>query len=161
MRPLLALVISVSLLGGVYVYTKFADSVRVSAVEINIDFSDADWSVEIRKTFTAVPDPIFGSDSLKVLFKGETVYSRSDEVAANETVEIRPLEGVEVGENELFISANRESNGAALAVLQVTIKKNDNPVNETTISGKPGLPTVSGSVVFSAGVDSDQNETAQ
>ena len=150
MRPILALAITISLLGGIYAYTQFADTVRRSVVEYKVDFSRQEYSVEIRKTFTAAPDPIFGADSMKVKFKGETILSRSDTIPTAETIEIRPLEGVEVGENELFISVNRQSTEEALAVVMVTIKEDDILVAESTLTGAPGLPVVTGSILFAA-----------
>lgn len=150
MRPILALAITLSLLGGMFAYTQFADSVLRSAVEYKIDFSRQEYSVEIRKTFAAAPDPIFGADSMKVKFKGETLLSRSDTIPAAEMIEIRPLEGVEVGENELFVSVNRQSTEEALAVVLVAVKEDDILVAKSTITGVPGLPVVSGSVLFVA-----------
>lgn len=150
MRPILALAITISLLGGMFAYTQFADNVRRSAVEYKVDFSQQEYSVEIRKTFAAAPDPIFGADSMKVKFKGETLLSRSDTIPAAETIEIRPLEGVEVGENELFITVNRQSTEEALAVVLVTVKEDDILVAESTLTGVPGLPVVSGSILFEA-----------
>ena len=147
---MLALAITVFLLGGVFAYTRFADSVRRTAVEYEIDFANQEYSIEIRKTFAAAPDPIFGADSLKVKFRGDIILSRNDEIPSSETIEIRPLEGVEFGENELFISVNQKSADDALAVVQVIVKKDDIPIAESTIASVPGLPTVSGSVAFVA-----------
>ena len=148
MRPILALVITFCLIGGVFAYTQFADSVRREAIEYKVDFSRQQYSVEIRKTFVAAPDPIFATPSLKVKFKGDEILSRTDVIPATETIEIRPLEGVEVGDNELFISVNQELSEASLAVVMVTVKEDDIPVTETTITATPGLPVVSGSVLF-------------
>ena len=158
MRPLLAIAITVSLLGGVYAYTRFADSVRVQAVEFDVEFAGDEYSVEIRSSFDAAPDPIFGTDSIKVMFRGETVYSRSDEVSVDEVIEIRPLPGVEVGENELFVSVNRKSSDAAIAVVQVLVKREDVVIRELLIPSEPGLPAVSGSAVFSTGSPADEDE---
>ena len=58
MRPLLALTITFFLIGGVFAYTQFADSVRREAIEYEVDFSRQEYSVEIRKSFSAAPDPI-------------------------------------------------------------------------------------------------------
>ncbi len=154
MRPILALAITAFLLGGTFAYTKFADSVRHAAVEYNVDFARQEYSVEIRRTFAAAPDPIFREASVKVKFKGETILSVTDEIPAAETIEIRPLVGVEVGENELFISVNRQSADESLAVVQVSVKEDDIPVAEFTLASVPGLPVVSGSVVFVAGTAS-------
>ena len=148
MRPILALAITFFLIGGVFAYTQFADSVHREVIEFNVDFSRQEYSVEILKTFVAAPDPIFVAPSLKVKFKGEEILSRTDVIPAAETIEIRPLEGVEVGDNELFISVNQESSEASLAVVLVTVKEDDIPVAEATITAVPGLPVVSGSVLF-------------
>ena len=49
MRPLLAILITLCLLGGTYGYVRFADSVRRSAVEIQIDYAEGEYSVDIGK----------------------------------------------------------------------------------------------------------------
>lgn len=148
MRPLLALAISIFLLGGVYAYTKFAAGVRAEAVVYQIDFASEEYSVEIRRSFDAVPDPIFGAESLKVKFKGEVVFARTDEIPAGDVIEIRPLEGVEVGKNELYISANRKHADETLGAIQIEIKKDDIPIYETTIISRPGLAEIGDTVVF-------------
>ena len=158
MRPILALTISVFLIGGVFAYTRFADSVRAKAVAHLVNFANEEYSLVIRKTFDAAPDSIFGSESIKVMFKGETVLARSDEVLADEVIEIRPLSGVEVGENELFISVNRKSTDAALAVLLVEISRDGIPIAEQTITSEAGLPAVSGAVVFTTGKPIDEKK---
>jgi hypothetical protein len=148
MRPILALLITLSLLGGVFGYVRFAESVRRTAVEVDIDYAEGLYSIEIQSTFDCQSDPILETEALKVLFKGQSVLKRSQPVSADETIEIKPLEGVESGENEIFVSANMKAPAPGLGAMKVTVKRNDIPVVEKLLTSVPGLPTVSGPVVF-------------
>ncbi len=150
MRLILAIAITTFLIGSTYAYLKFSDSVRRTAVVYEVSYAEQEYAVEIRKSFTAVGDPIFGTESLKVLFKGEPIYARTDEVPADETIVIRPLAGVEVGENELYVSATRQPGGAALGVMELVVKRDNFQIATATIASVPGLDTISGTVVFDA-----------
>ncbi len=149
MRPFFAILITALLLGGVFGYLRFADSVRHTAVDYQAEFAEEIYSLEIRRTFEATPDPIFELDSLTIQFKGESVFSSSETIPAEIIVEVNPLEGVEVGENELSISGNRAAEDASLAVIQVTISRNGAVISRSVITSEEGLVEVSGSVVFS------------
>ena len=155
MRLILAITITTFLLGSTYAYIRFADGVRRTAVEIEVSYDEAEYSVEIRKSFAAVGDPIFGTEALRVKFKGEVVYSRQEEVPADETIVIRPLEGVEVGENELYLAATQRPGDAAIGAIQVTVKRDNFPLKQATIVSVPGLDSVSGTVVFDTGQRSE------
>jgi hypothetical protein len=159
MRPLLALLITLSLLGGVFGYVRFADSVRRTAVEVEIDYAEGIYSIEIQSTFDCEADPILETEALKVLFKGKPVFNRSELISSDETIEIKPLPGVESGENEIFVSANRVASAQGLGAMKVTVKRNDIPVIEKLLTSVPGLPTVSGPVVFD--IPSTENSDAQ
>jgi hypothetical protein len=148
MRPLLSLLICCLLMGGVFAYTRFADSVRRIAVAPVIEYAQDEFAVEIHQTFDAIPDPVLGTDSLIVKFKGKTVLRRSDEISADQVSKIQPLTDVEMGQNELFVSASRSPAGPALAVLHVVVSKNGNPIAETSLVSQPGLPMIAGPVFF-------------
>lgn len=156
MRPLFALLITVSLLGGVFVYVRFADSVRRTAVDVEIDYAEGVYAIEIESTFDFVPDVFLGTESLKVLFKGKTIHSTDQRVPYDQITTIQPVEGVESGENEFFVTATMDETHQGLAALKVTVKRNDIPVVEKLLTSEPGLMTVSGPVVFSiAAADSE------
>jgi hypothetical protein len=148
MRPLLALLITVSLIGGVFAYVRFADSVRRTAVEIEIDYAEGLYSVEIQTTFDCQSDPILETEALKVLFKGQSVFQSRELILAYQITEIQPLEGVESGENEIYVAANMESPTRGLGAMKVTVKRNGIPVVEKLLTSEPGLTAVSGPVVF-------------
>ena len=84
MRPILACLITVVLIIGVSSYLRFADSVRRPPVEISIDYAEGEYAVEIERTFDCEGDPILGTESLKVLFKGETVFARNEPIPNTE-----------------------------------------------------------------------------
>lgn len=148
MRPLFALAITTFLIGGTFAYLRFADSVHRDALDYQVVFAEETYALEIRKSFDAVSDPIFGTESLTVLFKGKPVFSSDEEIPADQVIRIEPLEGVEVGENELFVTSTRKLGNAALAVIQLSVTRDDFPVAEKTIVSAPGLDSVSGTMVF-------------
>lgn len=148
MRPILACLITVVLVGGVYGYLRFADSVRHPPIEINVDYAEGEYSLEIERTFVCEGDPILGTESLKVLFKGDTVFARNESIPTSETIEIRPLKGVEIGENEIYVSATMSELAQGFGVLRVTIKRNDVLILEKMLPSVPGLLDVSGPIVF-------------
>lgn len=148
MRLILALVITLGLLGGVFGYVRFADSVRRTAVEIEIDYATGDYSIEVQTTFACQSDPILETESLKVMFKGEPVYSSDQRILANEVTLIPSLPGVESGENEIFVTAHMDPGVRGLQAMKVSIKRNDIPVAEKVLISEPGLGTVAGPVTF-------------
>ena len=151
MRPLLALLITICLLGGTYGYVQFAESVRRPSVEIQVDYAQGEYSVLIDRTFDCTGDPIFETESLKVLFKGEKVFAVSDPIPANQSIEIRPLRNVETGENEIYVSANRKTSSGGFGELKVVVFRDDIPIAEKTITSDEGLAQIGGPVVFHVG----------
>jgi len=148
MRPVLAFLITVFMIGGVYGYINFSHSVRRPPIEIEIDFAEGEYSVQIERTFECVADPILGPESLKVMFKGDIVYANKEPIPNDELVIVRPLEQVELGENEIYVSANMPESANGFGVLKVVVKQNDRLIGEEMISSVPGLTSVGGPVVF-------------
>lgn len=148
LRPILAILITAGLLFGTYSYLSFANSVRREPVELQVDYSSGDFSVKIERTFDCAGDPIFGTESLKVLFKGEKVFAKLESLPAGESVVVEDIRGVEVGENELFVSANMASATSGLGAIKVVVFRNDIPVAEKLITSEPGLTAVGGPIVF-------------
>ncbi len=158
MRPILAALISVLLVGGVYGYIRFAESVRRPPLEINIDYSNADFAVEIERSFECVADPIFAPESLKVLFKGETVLAEEEAVPVDKLIRLEKLEGVEVGENEIYVAANRAEGSIGLGALKVTIFRGGIPLAEEIITSHQGIAEVSGPIVFAVRSNTKPND---
>lgn len=147
MRPLLALILTTLLIGGVFSYVRFADSVRRPMSAYKIDFSAGEYSLEIKQTCPLVADIFTESPALLVRFKNETLFESKSGLAADAVTVITPLPGVELGENELFIKANRPS-GRGFDVIQVILKRDEIPIRETLLPSVPGLAELGGPVVF-------------
>ena len=151
MRPIYALLISIGLLASVYNYVAFANRVRRPPIEIKIDYAQGEFSLEIDRSFDCEGDPIFGSESLKVLFKGETVFAEQDPILNDQPIVINDIQGVEAGENEIFVSANQKPPAASLGAMKITVKRNNIAIAEQVITSEPGLLAVGGPVAFSIG----------
>jgi len=124
MRPIYALLISIGLLASVYNYVAFANRVRRPPVEIQVE------------------------SAIKVLFKGETVFEDAGPVASGQSIVVKDLQGVEAGENEIFVSANQQSATAGLGAMKISIKRNGVVIATKLITSDPGLSAVSGPVGF-------------
>ena len=105
MRPILAILLSSLLIGGIYSYLSFSNSVRRPPLTIEVTQADGIYSLEIERTFRCVADPILEEPSLAVQFGTNQIYIRKDEVPIEESILIGPIEGVEEGENEFLITA--------------------------------------------------------
>ena len=101
----------------------------------------------VERSFDCAGDPIFGSDALKILFKGEKMLSKSGKLPADEEVTLKELDGVEIGENEIFVSANM-AEPVALGVIKVTITRDDVVVAQELLTSEEGLLSVRGPVSF-------------
>ena len=148
MRPIYASLITILLIGGVYGYIRFSQSVRRPPIEIAIDYAQGHYWLEIERTFECVPDPIFSPQSLRILFKGETVFETTESLSPDTPLTIEDVQGVEQGENELYLSANRAEGSSGLGVIKVTVFQNDIPIEMKMLTSEPGLSTVSGPLVF-------------
>jgi len=164
MRLVLAFLITVFLLGGTLAYTRFAASVHREAVDYDVKLVDAVYTLEIRRSFIASadtdPDPIWGEESrpaLDVRFKGQSLLVRESKVPVDEEIRIDSIPGVEVGANEIFVSANRESSSAEFAALQVVVKLGGSMIAEETFSSSLGSSLIYGTLEFE-GVSNEPEE---
>ena len=164
MRPFLAILITVCLLGGTLAYTRFAASVRRTATEYRPTLAADHYSIVVRRTFAAAASPVSGLESLTLHFRGQSILSRTDDIAANERIEIDNLQGVEVGPNELYIAArpDRKMDQPTFAALEVSVLRDDRVIEKTMFSNSSGLPLIAGSILFAApGREVDQSSAGQ
>jgi hypothetical protein len=147
-------------LGGTYVYTKFASSVVQQRRPYQVELATDVFSLELTRTFTAIPldsDPIskslgqssseMDSAAILVLLKGEPILIKLSEVAANESVVLEKIPGVEIGQNEIFVKARlRPPAAGELAAMQVRILAHGRIIAESVFTSYPGSPWVYGTV---------------
>ena len=105
MRLILAALIPIFLFGGVTAYVEFTNRVKPKAIEYQIQLAPGAWSVQLYTTAELAGDLDFDEPSLKVLFKGQTVFEHFDTIAAEEQLLIEPLNDVSTQQNSLFLQA--------------------------------------------------------
>ena len=66
MRPILAILLSSLLIGGIHSYLSFSNSVRRPPLTIEVTQADGIYSLEIERTFRCAADPILEEPSLAV-----------------------------------------------------------------------------------------------
>jgi hypothetical protein len=112
MRPFIAIAIWIALVGGLGLYM----STRPVPEELPAyERSQAEgaFSLEITTSFTAAPDPFAlrteeapEATSLIIQLNGKEVFRSTGRLDAGRTIEMKPLRGLVIGENEFYIEAN-------------------------------------------------------
>ncbi len=161
MRLIFTLAIACMLLGGTYAYTRFVASIESQHEAYQVSLSDQQFTLELTRTFTAVPGseggtefPDTGPESIRVLFKGQPILVRESEVPASETLYVESIPEVELGVNELFVFArlNPPEQGG-LAAMQVRVHAANRLIAESTFTSRPGSDIVYGTLVFESIAD--------
>ena len=150
MRPILAILLSCILVGGVYSYLAFSNSVRRPPLTIEVMEADGNYTLEIERTFRCIADPILAEPSLVVQFGQNQIYIREDEVPIEEPILIGPIEGIEEGENEFLITATMDEFFENLGVLKVTVFRDEVPLESKMFASESGLTSISGPLVFNS-----------
>ncbi|MDB2525936.1 hypothetical protein N9X53_04565 [Mariniblastus sp.] len=150
MRPILAILLSSLLIGGVYSYLSFSNSVRRPPLTIEVTEAKGTYTLEIERTFRCVADPILEEPALAVQFGPNQIYIREDEVPIQERILIGPIEGVEEGENEFLITATMDEFFETLGVLKVTVFRGDTPLASKMFASESGLTSITGPLVFNS-----------
>ena len=109
MRLVASVVLSLVLLLGTYFYTSFAESVRAEPSEVQPALDDRTWSLKLDATSDLIYAPDDGAPSLLIRFNGSDLLSSERTITAGEVVELKNIEGVEVGLNSLFFEATLAS----------------------------------------------------
>jgi hypothetical protein len=150
MRPILAILLSCILVGGVYSYLAFSNSLRRAPLTIEVMEADGNYTLKIERTFRCIADPILEEPSLAVQFGQNQIYIREDEVPIEEPILIGPIEGIEEGENEFLITATMDEFFENLGVLKVTIFRDEVPLESKMFASESGLTSISGPIVFNS-----------
>jgi hypothetical protein len=164
MRPLLAIVLSVGILGGLALYMRFRDVGRPLPRGESPREVGGEFRLEIATTAPLEVDPFApssgegeGPAALVVRFNGQSVL-HAERVAADEPVIVERLPGVVEGVNEVFVEAHPSLDGpAAVFAVRVRVFQESRPVAETTFWSEP-RGVAGGTLRFDAGHDSTPHE---
>ena len=163
MRPLLALVVACCVIGGLALYFE-----TIQNDPIPIDFDEPEetatgvFSLELTLTFDAGPDPfafeVANAPSILVLFKGEEILRRTENVAAGTPVVVESIEGIVPGKNEFFVEVTAQDQ-ASIVVRAVRLRafRDGNLIAEQSLWSEPGEP-VQGTMALSVDDETDEKE---
>ena len=144
MRPLLAILTTVLILGGLQGYFVLRERFGPKAATSVERPAPGVYALEITLTFDAGPDPfaLEASDKtcLEVLFRNKTLLRRTERVAAGEKVLITPVEGIVAGEdefrgrNEFLVKATPAEGSADMAyAARVRLLRDGVPIAEESL----------------------------
>lgn len=146
MRIVLVAITWVVLVGGLALYMNQRSG---AAVVVTHDRAAAAgvYRIQLTPTFGATPDPFAlrldenaASAALVVRLNGEEIYRATDRLGAGAVVEVSPVPGLRVGENELYIEAAPPMDEAGQAhALRVEVFRDEAPLVDETIWSAPGV----------------------
>jgi hypothetical protein len=149
MRPLLALLLSLTIFGAVAGYLSFARHLQEQTTRQHDDrpapVAQGKFSVEITLSFDAGAQTAFSLDptqaaALRVVFQGRDLLQLESPVAAG-TVRVEDVPGIAAGANEFFIEAQPAALESQIArAVRVRVFRDENPVADQTLWSEPGLP---------------------
>ena len=148
MRPIWTLLLIAALIGGMAGYIQFANGVSYPAPEFSVEYAQGKIELVIERSFECVPYKFTETKALEVSLKGEVLYSTNEPVPADQEIRFVLEQGVEVGDNEVSIVANRDGADAGLGALRATVFVDDIPITEQTYTVENNFEFLSESLLF-------------
>ncbi len=158
MRPLITILLVSFLIGGMYGYLKFADSVKRPDANYKATPEQKTVTVDIHRSATLYADAGFDVDALKVDFKNKTILQNQSNVPADEPISIE-LPEVEKGRNTISVFANFEdpekflsdAPSPSLFAIDVVIGVDGDEIHRQTFSNQTSITPIGGQVTFDTG----------
>jgi len=155
MRPLITILLICFLIGGMYAYLNFADSVKRPDANYQVTTETKVVTAEINRSAPLFADTGFDVVALKVDFKDETILQEDANVAADKTISVELTE-VEQGLNTISVLANFEdpekflsdTPSPSLYAVEVVIRVDGNEIERQTFSSPTSTIPVGGQVEF-------------
>ena len=141
MRPLIALILSATILLGVHFYLRFAESLRSGrVVQLEETAATGIYSAEITLTFPAQADEFsLEPTSLVLRQQGKELLRRDDLVPAGEPIVIPQIQGIIEGPNEFYFECVPRNEGEPVArAVRVRLLRDGVEVADETLWAPPG-----------------------
>ena len=150
MRPLLAIVLTTGILGGLQAFLSFrkTDGPYVGAQLIQ---ATGEYALELTLSFDAGPDP-FGLDaedtpSVLVSLAGQELLRRTDTISASQPLLIPSVAGLVVGRNEIFVQASSaDTSSLRPRALRLRVLRDGTSLAEQSLWANSGEP-VQGTII--------------
>jgi hypothetical protein len=142
MRPLLAFLTVITILGGLQLYMLYRPQRTAVVGEQPEQRALGRFQVELTLTFDAGPDE-FALDrsdapTLLVRLRGQDVMRRTEPVEAVEQV-VADVAGLVAGRNEFFVQATpRETTAERARAVRVRVLRDGTPIADQTLWSEPG-----------------------
>ena len=155
MRPLITILLVSFLIGGMYGYLKFADSVKRPETNYQPTAEQKTVTAEILRSATLYADKGFDVVALKVDFKNETILQQESNVPAAQPVSIE-LSAVEEGRNTISVFGNfedpetflSETPSPSLFAIEVIVRVDGDQIARQTFSSPTSTTPIGGQVTF-------------
>lgn len=166
MRFLLTLVIWIVFVGGLKLYTIKRDaSLPIKPSEApDIEMASATYSVRLTPTFTVEKDPFAlqtdndAVSGIELALNGNNIVVPVNEVDRGKVLVLKNLQGVQIGQNELYLKASPPIGESMLDQgIRIQLLENDNPIANTTLWGEKGS-LVLGTVNFAVSLQEKDND---
>jgi hypothetical protein len=161
MRIFITVIVWVVFIGGLTLYMNHRGSADYAVVNFH-EFKKVEkvYALEVTPSFVLKSDPFAlnidgrnGSPALLVRLGQHIIFEVDAPLTISETYKVEPLNGLIIGENEIYVEASPPLNQISTQnALRVRIMKNGNPVAEKTIWSSPGSK-VSGTFQFTLKAD--------
>ena len=153
MRPLVAILIAVFVIGGVHTFLKATGNYDVkstTAVDVGQLAARGTFAVDITLTFDAEADSFFADEPTSLLVRlGQTeLLARADFVPAGTPLLIDPVPNIVQGRNEFYIQVIPRSEAEARShAVRVRVLRDGQTIADETLWAEPGDP-VTGRIVI-------------
>jgi hypothetical protein len=165
MRPVLAVVIWIVLVGGLGLYVRSHEAVK-TAQSFQSTLAQGAYALEITPTFAAEPDPFAlrteegeAPPALIVKLNGRELVKLTERVEAGAPIMIEPLKGLVEGSNEVYLEANPpiKETGRSNAV-RVRVLRDGIPVSDRSFWSVQGSKIATTMLVNAAPVESQEED---
>ncbi len=152
MRPILALLVATTILGGLRLYMELRPTRTATFAQEPETLAAGRFALEITLSFAAGPDP-FALDldqapSLLVLFRGAELLRVSEPVDAGIPVRREDLPQIAAGANEFFVRATPQDPDPRTArAVRLRLLRDEQPIAEQSLWSLSG-EVVEGAVVL-------------
>lgn len=154
MRPLLTLLMVALLIGGMWAYVKFKDSVSRPANVVETKFSQKPTRLIIHRSAPLYDGGGLGGPAVEVAIKSKPFLTLKRNVPADEAIEVE-IPDVEIGKNTVNVAVNFEDpeaflsdeKGLSLYAMEAVILQGNRELHRQTFtSGEPFI--VGGDILF-------------
>jgi len=153
MRPVLAAVIWIVLIGGLTLYMNTREAVK-QPEGYRVSQASGTYSLELTTTFALEPDPFAlrtaaeAPDALVLKLNGKELLRIADKVEAGRSIRIDPVPEVHDGANELYVEASPPVDSALRSyAIRIQLMGTHHEVLDRTIWSEHGMK-IAASVPF-------------